>query len=713
MTETSTKWYERCRRWGQTNLTEIDAQHYDADLWRSVWRSKKTQGIIVNAGGLVAYYPSQFEHQYRACFLDGRDLFGEICTLAREEGLAVIARMDSSQGQAALAKEHPDWFVQDKTGDNGAATNQRCTACVNAPYYHTYLPSVIEEIAARYKPDGFADNSWTGLGRKYICYCLNCREKFKRDTGLALPESADFEDPVYRAWIRWGYQCRLDVWERYNAAARKGGGEDCLWLGMVNSDPILGHVDFADIEAIGQRTPVILCDQQSRTSVGGFEQNSFAGKLLHEVSSWNTPVMESMALYVREPANLRLAAAPEAEAALWITEGIAGGISPWWHIVGAQAEDPRKLHACDALFDWHAEYEADLYNREPIANVGLVWSQENVDFFGRSAPLENVLWPLRGWNKALVRKRIPHLPVHARHIRKQIGRLDCLVLPAQVVLTDDEIAALIAFVENGGSLIASGPIGSLDANGDLRTENPLQLLFGLAWEAETTRLNFTKGEKNSYLDLPEKAADALPSLRDWLGGSNILGFSGTLTPVTLKTDDVAILAGYVPPFPAYPPEFSWIRDRQPATPTITVREHSSGGRLVFLAADIDRRFGACGLPDHGEVLAGLLEWAVAEVVPVRVEGSGSVDVHAYRQGQRILVHLVNLTAANQWPAYHEETIPLGMQKVCLHKSAFSARPQKAHCAVSGHRLGTPVEQGDWLQWHLPELGAHALVIIEA
>jgi hypothetical protein len=32
------------------------------------------QGVIINAGGIVAYYPSKFPLQYRAAFLKDRDL---------------------------------------------------------------------------------------------------------------------------------------------------------------------------------------------------------------------------------------------------------------------------------------------------------------------------------------------------------------------------------------------------------------------------------------------------------------------------------------------------------------------------------------------------------------------------------------------------------------------------------------------------------------
>ena len=72
----ATPWYRRARRWGQTNLTEIDPPLYDRAFWRAYWRRTRIEGVIVNAGGIVAYYPSRFELHYRAEHLGGRDLLG-------------------------------------------------------------------------------------------------------------------------------------------------------------------------------------------------------------------------------------------------------------------------------------------------------------------------------------------------------------------------------------------------------------------------------------------------------------------------------------------------------------------------------------------------------------------------------------------------------------------------------------------------------------
>ena len=90
-------WYLRTYRWGQTNITERDPTRYDIPWWRTYWKRTQTQGVIINAGGIVAYYPSRVPFHRPADRLGGRDLFGELCRAAHEDGLVVLARMDSNR----------------------------------------------------------------------------------------------------------------------------------------------------------------------------------------------------------------------------------------------------------------------------------------------------------------------------------------------------------------------------------------------------------------------------------------------------------------------------------------------------------------------------------------------------------------------------------------------------------------------------------------
>jgi hypothetical protein len=160
------------------------------------WRRTRVQGVIVNAGGIVAYYPSKYPLQHRALELGDRDLYGDIVAAAREAGLAVLARMDSNRADAAFYFERPEWFTLDGDGRPYRA-EEHYIACVNSAYYDEFLLDVLREIIQRSHPDGITDNSWSGLDRTRICHCVGCARKFRDATGLSLPRSCDWDSPAY------------------------------------------------------------------------------------------------------------------------------------------------------------------------------------------------------------------------------------------------------------------------------------------------------------------------------------------------------------------------------------------------------------------------------------------------------------------------------------------------------------------------------------
>lgn len=206
-------WYRRVTRWGQINITEIDPTRYDIGWWRNYWKETGTEGIVVNAGGIVAYYPTRVPLHRQAQYLQNRDLFGELRKAAQEEGIAVFARMDSNRAHEEFYQAHPDWFAIDASGKPYRAGDLYIT-CINGPYYQEHIPAILKEIAELYKPEGFTDNSWSGLGRDSICYCDNCKKSFYEKTGhSSLPREKNWDDMVYKQWIQWNYDRRLEIWD--------------------------------------------------------------------------------------------------------------------------------------------------------------------------------------------------------------------------------------------------------------------------------------------------------------------------------------------------------------------------------------------------------------------------------------------------------------------------------------------------------------------
>ena len=246
---------------------------------------------------------------HRAITLGDRDLFGDIVRSARADGLKVIARMDSYRVAEDFYRAHPDWICVNAEGTPFRQADKYVT-CINSPYYSEYLPGIMEEVIGRYQPDGFSDNSWPGMSRERIRHCGNCAQRFLDRSGLALPRAADWSNEAYRLWIRWNYERRVEQWDLHNTVTTRAGGKDCLWSGMISGDVLANGNRFVDLRAILSRTEIVMLDHQRRNGIDGFEQNTEAGKRLHELAGWHKHIPESMPQYQLGAPAFRVASMP-------------------------------------------------------------------------------------------------------------------------------------------------------------------------------------------------------------------------------------------------------------------------------------------------------------------------------------------------------------------------------------------------------------------
>ena len=94
-----------------------------------------------------------------------------------------------------------------------------------------------------------------------------------------------------------------------------------------------------------------------------------------------------------------------------------------------------------------------------------------------------------------------------------------------------------------------------------------------------------------------------------------------MTP--LKVDAKALVPlTFVPPFPTYPPETSWMRQPTSDIPGLVLSEHGRS-RVAYMPADIDRRYAREHLPDHARLIANIVRW-VAERRPSRCPSKAPV-----------------------------------------------------------------------------------------
>ena len=710
-------WYTRAHRWCQTNLTENDGRDYDLAFWRSFWKKNAIQGTVVNTGGTVGYFPSENPYQYRAKFLDGRDLVKEIIDAAREDGLSIIARMDINQASEAFFNAEPGWFMRDIDG-NPVKMDVRYITCINGPYYELHVPKVLREVFERYMPDGFTDNSWTG-SNTLVCYCDNCKRKFKKAYDLDLPQKAAFDDRAYRLWLQWSMRRRTEIWDYFNKVVMEIGGEDCLWMGMLHPEfypprPLRQLYDDAQLDRYGKAH---IIDRQLREEGTGFEQNAIHGMMLHQLFGQDTLVMECWANYNRSKYLVRKAAAPTEEARTWMISGISAGITPSPHFIGSTQEDRRMFDTCTPVMAWHRENEKYLYNRELASNIGLVWSRENLLFYGQSDPVVKCHLPFFGFVKALLRKRVSYYPVNVRYILKEAAKLDVIVLPDLAALSDEHLGFVVDFIKMGKSVVVTGGTGMLDELGYPRQRFPLDDILGIKkLSAKMLRPELTAAvsfkslgvfDLHNYMRLPAPAQRH--EIVSGFDKTDILTLHGQYYDV--RSDKLETVASFVPPFPIYPPEFSYMDDDRKTsdTPIILAGETGYGGRVVYIAGDIDRRYCDARIPDQGDVLVNAVKWAAGNKAPFTIEGQGQLDCRLYKQSDAYVFHIVNLTGLNEWPTPVEDHYSVGPNAVSImvgdREISRITRKVDAGSVLFEQKAG-------WVHFVLDRTNAHEMLVLE-
>jgi hypothetical protein len=359
----------------------------------------------------------------------------------------------------------------------------------------------------------------------------------------------------------------------------------------------------------------------------------------------------------------------------------------------------------------------------------VVWSQQNTDFFGREESDLMVDQPWRGITQALIRAGIPYIPVHAGHIERDSKQLSLLILPNLGILTDDQDANVRRFVEKGGGLIATGESSLYNEWGDIRADYALTDLLGVHYlknelpdsaEKHRNKIGETlhtylrlSPELRGNVDGPITGAEPVitgkrHSVLKGFEETDILSFGGLLKP--LKVDSgVEVIMTFIPEFPIYPPETAWMRESKTDIPGVILNTLPSGARIAFIPADIDRQFAIYNLPDHGNLLENIIRWASKDTIPLKVECSGMIDCNLYRQPNRLILHLVNLTSTGTWRQPTDEFIPVGPVKVSV-KLPEDVTGKILKLLVSEQSISTEIKDG-WVSFTIPSIMDHEVVVV--
>lgn len=687
-------WYDRPMRWAQVAFTEDDPGNYDPAFWLDYFKRIHADAACLSAGGVVAFYPTKVPLHYRSRFLGDGDAFGELLEGCRKLGMNVIGRTDPHACREDVFRAHPDWVARDAEGNPRRhwAAPELYVTCALGPYNFEFMTEVTREIVSNYKVDGIFANRWAGHG---MCYCEHCRRNFRASSGLDLPSGAGAVEEARWQYIVWHEQRLFECWRLWDKVIR-GINPNASFI--ANSGG--GALSELDMKTVGSLAETLFADRQARRGLTPPWANGKNGKEYRSTMG-NKPIGGIFSVGVEEPYRWKDSVQAEAEIRIWVADGIAQGLRPWFTKFNAKPIDRRWMPVVESLYQWHWKNERYLRNTESLARVAMVYSQQTARFYGKDQARARVEDPALGFYQALVEGRVPFEMVHDGTLdAAQVDRYRALVLPNIAALSDAQCRQIEAYAERGGGVVATFETSLYDEWGRQRADFGLARLFGCSFAGEVERRM-----QNSYLRVEHgsghplvKGLEGAPRIINGVARVHTKQAGGGGAPLTL-----------VPSYPDLPMEHVWTDVQRTDIPMAFCRTHGKG-RVVYLPMDMDRTFWEVLSNDHGTVLRNAVEWAAGGPAPLTVEGDGLLDVALWRQAGSVTAHLVNLTNPMAMKGPFRQIFPVGPFRVGIElPEGLRAKSSRLLVADRPAPMRTA---GNRVTIEVPRIGVHEVVALD-
>lgn len=711
----SLDWIDRRLCGIHMTIRDVDCEDFDVDRMVDYFVELGVDFFSFFAAGYITTYPTELELQRISPFLkEGRDLTGEIIEKSHAAGIKAIAMADLGPLPEKAAVSHPDWCSRDKDGKPYRIDHEHLSACPMSDWQGVYAKKIVAEIVGRYPSvDGikFGGNSY-GFGAygADICYCVNCRRVFKKDTGLDLPLEKNWNNPTYRKFIRWRYEKTTER-VRFLYGMVKSFNPDLLFMG---NSVCFGHPDWTlrsslDQEYMSSYQDAIQIEAQDHVRLSDdrrtpvWQSLTMSGEEANYMTNLTGRPIWIVASYFHAWP-WRRSAMQYAEQKAWLAQIIANGANPMINLSGgppAVHEDVRGFKAPREIYSFLKKHREYYEKDRSAADVAIIYSQESLVFYGRDDAMDRYVEGIRGMEQALKECHIQFDIVSSRRL-KDLSRYRAVIAPNFACMDEEEADALRSFVKKGGGLVAGFETSLYDHEGQKREDYLLGDLFGL-----------------SYLGLNE---GPISGLREGVlvqgyavknGEHAVLaGLEGTeLVPADFhycaaKSRDDAhaeIPLTLYPSFRVFPEGLSYSLTRKTEVPLCSANAFGAG-RTVYFNWPIDKAFWKVGYTDHRTLIANAVEWVRGAAPRIEAEAPASLDVTVREQNGRTLVHFVNLTGGRRLLS---EVVPVRDVAVRIPGKA----PRRAFLLSTGARLPLR-EEADRSAVVVPEIRDYEVLVIE-
>lgn len=147
------EWWKRNNlRTIQVNLPAYEAATLNPDSLLEDLKACSANTLIINAGGIMAFFPSKLDFHYINPYMKP-NMLGDVVRKCHQNGIRVMVRFDFSRVHETIFKAHPDWCYISPKGERMINTDKYVVS-INAPYVQDRAFKIIEEVIDTFDIDG-------------------------------------------------------------------------------------------------------------------------------------------------------------------------------------------------------------------------------------------------------------------------------------------------------------------------------------------------------------------------------------------------------------------------------------------------------------------------------------------------------------------------------------------------------------------------------
>lgn len=604
-------WQDRPWRVVQTNMREIDMRDISAKQYVADMKAFSANTAIINTGGIIASYDTEFPFHYKSEYLTG-DTLKEIIQACQNEGIRVLSRVDFSKVRTPIYEKHPDWAYVSSKGDI-IDYYGNIHVCFNSGYQQEHAISIMREIIRKLNPDGFFMNmSGYAVGYDYthgwqgICQCENCQRRFYEMFGEKLPVQENIDDSVYQKYMVFTQKTTKE----YN---------DNIYKMFAEEKP--------DILFAPQGN---MLRGEAGIFMGNTKQN-YHYKASDIIKTEKTSYPEKVAGVTSVDfidMMYRYAAVSPYQQGLRIMQSISNGGTADYYMVGRldTHRDRSGYKELQRIFRYHKNNEQDYSGIETNAKIALIKPSGGLADFMTMKFLDEYL----GWFKVLSEQHHIFDCMEDKVLgRLSLDKYSLLILPGVSRLSDKVAEKIDNFVKDGGTILCIGTTSFFDQSNTRYQKSVLESL-GISRIGK-----ITNDILSAYFAFASK--EGFPRFAE----TDLVYLHNTYIYADYA-DSVKTYMRLIPPHRFAPPEIAYhtnITDY----PAFTINDYGVG-RAVYIPWYPGDEFENHGFPNMDHFMADLLENVLGyEPVETNVPTAVEITWNKKDDDSASYVHLVNGT----------------------------------------------------------------------